>query len=1310
MSNEIQEIGKIIFGIYSPEEIKKMAVVEINSTKLSGIGSVYDERMGGIDNIKTCVTCDMDTKSCPGHFGYINLNEHIIHPLYYKMVVNFLRCFCIKCYNILIIKEQLELWDFTKYKRDKRFNRILEKIEKVDICCHCFYHQPKISHNIQDNNIIMIYKEKNKQKTMVNITVEEIERIFDNILDTDMELLGFDTSLIHPKNLILSVFPVLPPIARPFVMADGNICDDDLTNQIIEIIKANNHLLYEEGVPIREDKKQKYLQSLKFRISTFYNNSNGRAKHSTNGRSIKGLKERITGKEGLIRNNLLGKRCVKYDTPVLLWNGKIKRADEIIIGDIIIGDDGNKRTVQDVCSGEDNMYTIKQNKGDDYVVNSEHTLTLKYCSHKTVSYRKSSKRHIIKWFDINTFREKSKKFQNIEELEIFSKTINDCDVFDIPVKDYLTLPSESKRCLMGFKLSTSIKWDYKQVSLDPYILGMWLGDGNSRGRGFTSNDKELVDYWKLWASQNNSEITPTVNNGTGIHYGVKGTRNGKNILKTLLKEYNLVDNKHVPEDYIYNDKNTRLSILAGIIDTDGSVESCGKMIVITQWKEHSRIIDGINLISKSLGFRTSIYDRKVSCVHKGEKKNSIALILTISGSGVEEIPTLLLRKKCYTSEIRDANSYKIEVIPYGVDKYNGFELDGNNRFLLGDYTVTHNCEFSGRTVIGPDPTLKLGQLAIPVEIANNMTIPERVTVFNIKWLTELVNNEKANFLLKNGGKTRINLKYALFKKGTELLYGDIIHRDNKKIKVLNNNGLNIFSIKNGDKIERNGSLLPNIQYTTKKNQVLDIGDIVERQLKDGDIVLLNRQPTLHIGSMLAQEVVIKPFKTFRFNLAITKSFNADFDGDEMNIHVPQSLESQAELRGLSMAKDHLISAQGSKPIIGIFQDSLVGAYIMSKGFQYMRKDQFFDIAMKVDFPRRPGTKLTDVEKMSSGYIIKRIKNINIILRKFGKKAGFSGKGLVSLILPDTFNYERKNNIDSNEPIVKIYKGVFYEGVLDKTILGQTHNSIVQLLMKEYGEDTASCFVDNMQFITNNWLLNNGFGIGLEDCLIKNNEQQIKIQDVISKCLLEAEGIKDSTHHVGIREIRINGSLSKARDIGLKISKDSLSSDNNFLATVNSGSKGDFFNIAQITGLLGQQNLVGKRVQQTLNNGRRTLPHYHFGKLSIENEYESRGFIKHSFIHGLNPQEFFFHAMSGREGVCDTAMGTSKSGYIQRKIVKVCEDIKVSYDGTIRDTTGKIYQTSYGENGYDACQLVKVGNTFDCCDVSRIVDRLNMEYE
>lgn len=286
----------------------------------------------------------------------------------------------------------------------------------------------------------------------------------------------------------------------------------------------------------------------------------------------------------------------------------------------------------------------------------------------------------------------------------------------------------------------------------------------------------------------------------------------------------------------------------------------------------------------------------------------------------------------------------------------------------------------------------------------------------------------------------------------------------------------------------------------------------------------------------------------------------------------------------------------------------------------------------------------------------------------------------------------------------------YEGTLDKTILGAVHNSLIQIITKEYGPDEASTFIDNIQFITNAWLLMDGFSIGLADCMIRGKDQSDKIENVIQKCYIEAEGIKETSQHAGIREVRITSSLSKAKDIGLRIAKESLAEDNNFLSTVKSGSKGDFFNIAQITGLLGQQNLLGQRVSAQLNNNTRTLPHYPFGKLPVEMEYESKGFISSPFIKGLNPREFYFHAMSGREGVCDTAMGTSKSGYIQRKIIKLTEDIKVQYDGTVRDTFGKVYQLAFGEDGIDPIHTVKVNGNQEVCDVSRIAERLNMEHE
>ena len=302
--NEVQEIDEIIFGVYSAEEIKSMSVCTIdnpklcNSDKSGSYGTVYDPRLGTIENGKLCGTCSGNVWECAGHFGAIILHEPVIHPLYYKQVVSFLRCFCTKCYKLLITEDQININNLNRIKGVKRFNKILERLEKVDMCINCSHPQPAIKHTISDNTISMVYKDKDKKKVSITLQVDEIKKIFDNISITDVELLGFNPNLMQPRNLILTVFPVIPISARPYVISDSNMCDDDLTIQLVEIIKSNNHLEPVDGVPVSDTKKQKYLQSLKFRIATFYNNSSGKAKHSTNGRSIKGIKERLTGKEG----------------------------------------------------------------------------------------------------------------------------------------------------------------------------------------------------------------------------------------------------------------------------------------------------------------------------------------------------------------------------------------------------------------------------------------------------------------------------------------------------------------------------------------------------------------------------------------------------------------------------------------------------------------------------------------------------------------------------------------------------------------------------------------------------------------------------------------------------------------------------------------------------------------------------------------------------------------------------------------------------------------------------------------------------
>jgi DNA-directed RNA polymerase beta' subunit len=599
---------------------------------------------------------------------------------------------------------------------------------------------------------------------------------------------------------------------------------------------------------------------------------------------------------------------------------------------------------------------------------------------------------------------------------------------------------------------------------------------------------------------------------------------------------------------------------------------------------------------------------------------------------------------------------------------------------------------SARTVIGPDPTLCVDEIAVPPEIANILTYPVKVNNYNFEKINNLVNRGDANFVIRDNGNIRINLDYALFRTGKELMYGDkIIKADGTEIVVTNLN----MKVCKDDKIFRNDVEVTENANLCKKKFQLQIGDTVERKLQDGDIVLLNRQPTLHKGSMLAQRIKIIPGKTIRMNLAITKTFNADFDGDEMNIHAPSNPETEAELRLLSCSKYNMISSQSSKPGIAIVQDSLLGAYLMTCGYKEIPKHNFFTIANRHN-------------ELSIDDIFHKIKLAEeVYAEKEVAHSIYNGKTLLSLCLPDDFIYSQKNGADPTEPVIKIYKGIIYQGAINKKNIGSGHMAITNLLHKEYNEEVAIQFVNNVQFLANEWLLYHGFSIGIKDCIATETQ---KINAVVNRCFIEAKGVEETTRNPRIREVKVNAALSKARDNGMKLAKDALAEDNNFLSTVTSGSKGDYFNIAQITGLLGQQNFSGGRIKETLNNCTRTLPHYPFKMENKEQEYESKGFIKNSFIHGLNPREFWFHAVTGREGLTDTAMKTAQSGYIQRRMIKLGEDIQVKYDQTVRNAKGDIIQFAYGDDSFDATQTSIIKGKPSICDVKRLSEQLNLQHE
>lgn len=354
----------------------------------------------------------------------------------------------------------------------------------------------------------------------------------------------------------------------------------------------------------------------------------------------------------------------------------------------------------------------------------------------------------------------------------------------------------------------------------------------------------------------------------------------------------------------------------------------------------------------------------------------------------------------------------------------------------------------------------------------------------------------------------------------------------------------------------------------------------------------------------------------------------DTSGDEMNIFLPQELDSRAELESLASVKRNIMTSQSTKNVICITQDALLGAYLLTKDDTPMSRERFFDICMKGD-----------------GWTPKRIMDSLDRVKRVAEQEGYKdfpiycGKSLFSIMLPNTLTYSKKNEARKDQPVVKIVKGVLLEGAINKSQLGQGHNSLIHVIHKDYGSDACADFINNCHFIPNQYLLHRSFTIGVKDCIANISKQT---EDITFKCFIEAKDTETTISHERIRELKICAILDKARDMSMKLAKNEMTnSENGFVDTVTSGSKGEYFNLAQISSMLGQQMHLGKRIQRTLNRGKRTLPHYPVqggnfkystkAEIPLEQEFESQGFIKNSFLHGMTPQEFFAHAVSGREG-------------------------------------------------------------------------------
>jgi len=538
-------------------------------------------------------------------------------------------------------------------------------------------------------------------------------------------------------------------------------------------------------------------------------------------------------------------------------------------------------------------------------------------------------------------------------------------------------------------------------------------------------------------------------------------------------------------------------------------------------------------------------------------------------------------------------------------------------------------DFSARTVISPDPNLSINQVGVPIEIAKILTVPERVTEWNIEEMRELVlrgpyEHPGCNYIIRPDHK-RIDLRFV---------------KDRKT---------------NADALEP--------------------GYIIERHLRTGDIVLFNRQPSLHRMSIMAHEVKVMPYRTFRLNLCVCPPYNADFDGDEMNLHVPQSEESRAEARILMLVQEQILSPRYGGPIIGGIQDYISAAFLLTRKHALFTKEQTCQLLAAAGYR----------EDLPPPTVIH-------------PKPLWTGKQIFSLLLPKGLNLSLKAKICQKcdvclkekcpyDAYVLIRNGQLLSGVIDKKAFGAAQpESVLHRIVKDYGNSEARRFLDSICPMLVTLITNRGFSMGIDDVIISSTairqiEAILKEAEEDGRRLIQTFEAKELQRLPGrsleeTLEMKMMQILATARDEAGEVASKHLGIDKHAVIMTLTGAKGNPLNLAQMAACVGQQAVRGRRISRGYR--KRTLPHFRRGDLSPQ----ARGFVVSSYRKGLNPIEFFFHAMGGREGLVDTAVRTSTSGYMQRRLINALQDVKVEYDGTVRNSLGDIIQFSYGEDGVD----------------------------
>ena len=563
---------------------------------------------------------------------------------------------------------------------------------------------------------------------------------------------------------------------------------------------------------------------------------------------------------------------------------------------------------------------------------------------------------------------------------------------------------------------------------------------------------------------------------------------------------------------------------------------------------------------------------------------------------------------------------------------------------------------AGRTVVGPDASHDIYELGVPSSIMRVLTFPEHVNDLNKK--------ELAAAIIRGAGAQRgaLTVRQSVENADEKVLHISLLDLEGRKVLA--------------------ASLKP--------------GWTVERHLRDGDWVLFNRQPSLHKASIMAFQAYETRGLQFKLPLPCTKPFNADFDGDEMNIHALQDYTAIAEAQEIMSVPHQMVTPQNNSVIIALVQDSIVGAYMMSRKDAFANRDQAMQLAMCIHhstedpaYEDMPGRSITsfidDLKGFPTPAILKGYKHGKVT------PPMWTGKQILSWALPKKLSLVKAVNGGDpqsvediwDEKVVIVRKGEILSGRLCKQTVGNSSGGIVQALWKQIGPWPAAKFVSDAQRILMDWLRSDTICISIRDCLTPCESQ---VDEITAEAMGKADALGSADIPAAIRELRQTQILQETlRNVGAAV-LETMDTSSGIATVVASGSKGNLMNIAQIAGLVGQQTINGSRIAFRRGpSGLRTLANFSPG----DNSPEARGFVASSYMMGLQPSEFFFHQQAGREGVVATAVSTADTGYNQRRMVKNQESEVVGYDLSVRVSSNLIVQQHYGGDDYDGTMVERI---------------------